>query len=539
MEQSVQNKTAAYKPSVGAVEIKIHNPTVNLPPCADNNQYNSQGYNYPQYQLMPTAGQQGGMMPVAVGGAGQPVYNQYYIPQTVTQKPVYNQYTMQPATLPAYQVPIGSLPSAALPQSQILTAPAVPQYQMPIGSLPSAALSQSQILTTPAASMYQIPVGSQYALSTAIPQQQVGAANSAPQSEGPAYNQYFISTPPQTSTAPQPAVQQPPLYPMMYPMIIPQYIPMPMPMSNCCCCNGGCNCNRMQQQQQTALPAQGLGQGSPAAQEQKEEPLATQSLQQPSEMTPQMPQDQMQEPPPGAQNIQPPQDSGPPNAAKRHKPQPPMTKTHLSDEYIKSLENYLNNPNADVRQTAIKEILKQLKKDKTLRDDPALTNLINKALRDRSMVNRTLALSILYGDYADGDDLTIKILKDMQKSNKAFNQDAQTANSLLLKRMGESSVMEEPIEQGFDQQAIPAQPLAPGFNPQMPPAQGLQNPQMQGPPLEQNFNPEAFYEKMPPPQQPGPQDWSIKSYRPEQSMQNPQLQSPQSQTGQNLNLMSR
>ncbi len=462
MEQSLQNTQAAYKPSVEAVKIEIHKPTVSPVSGADSWQSSPQSYNYPQYQLMPTVGQQGGMMPVAAG-AGQPVYSQ-----------------------------------------------SVPQYQM--------------------------PVSSQYAMpSAAFLPPLVGSTGSVPQCQGPVYNQYFISTPPQAVT--QRVVQQPapPPYPMMYPAVIPQYIPIPMFNCGCGCC---CNCNRQQQQQQqqSVLPAQDITQGLPAKLEQ--EPLANQSLQSPQNDIPaQVPPSQSQDPL-GAQNMQPPPQPPPPQnmqqppAGRKQKPQGPA-KTHLSDEYIKSLENYLNNPNSDVRQIAIKEILKRLKEDKTLRDDPALTNLINKALRDRSMVNRTLALSILYGDYADGDDLTIDILKDMQKSNKAFNQDAHTANSLLLKRMGEASKIEEPSDQVFDPQPMPGQFMNQGFNPQIPPLQSLQNPQMQGPPPEQNFNPEAM------PQQQGPQDWAIKAYRPDQSIQNTQLQSPQPQTGQNLNVMSK
>ncbi len=475
MEQSLQNNPAAYKPSVEAVKIEIHKPTVSSAPGADNGQNASQGYSYPQYQLMPGAGPQSGMIPVPVAGAGQPVYNQYYMPQNVSQRPVYNQYTMPPA----------------LPQAQLLSAPAVPSF-------------------------------------------------SGPQSLAPVYNQYFLSNPLQA--AQQPA---PPPYPMMYPMIIPQYIPMPMQMSNCCC-HGGCNCNH--QQPQSALPAQGLGHMpdksfSPVSEEQ--DPLATQPLQPQNGM---MPQDQpvnqnmqppMQPPPPGAQPMQP----QPPN--NRQKPQETQTRTRLSNEYIKSLENYLNNPNSDVRQTAIKDILKILRNDKekykdkdndegSLRRDPALTNLINKALQDRSMINRTLALSILYGDYIDGDELTIKLLKDMQKSNKTFNQDAHTANELLLRRMGEAGKIEEPMGNGF---AMPGQPIDQGFNPQMPTAQPLQNLQVQGaPPLEQNFNSQTPY-PYGVPQMQGPQIQQMQG-SPLQGpqMQNPNLQSPQ---GQNLNIMSR
>ena len=49
---------------------------------------------------------------------------------------------------------------------------------------------------------------------------------------------------------------------------------------------------------------------------------------------------------------------------------------NLTDEYIMSLENYLNNPNTEIRRMATKEILTRLDEDKTRYDDAALNALV-------------------------------------------------------------------------------------------------------------------------------------------------------------------
>jgi len=108
----------------------------------------------------------------------------------------------------------------------------------------------------------------------------------------------------------------------------------------------------------------------------------------------------------------------------------------LTDAYIKTLENYLNNQNADVRLMGAKELLNRFKEDESRKGDIALTNLLNKCLRDPSQSVRLLGLATLEAGYAYGDDLTVKILKDMQSKDTAYNQDALTASQVLLKMAG-------------------------------------------------------------------------------------------------------
>jgi hypothetical protein len=105
----------------------------------------------------------------------------------------------------------------------------------------------------------------------------------------------------------------------------------------------------------------------------------------------------------------------------------------LTNEYIMSLENYLNNPNKEIRLMASKEILKRLDEDKDRYDDAALNALLNKMLQDPEKLIRIAALSALSGQLASGNDYTVKLLTDIQNNPSADKEDAiQAANILLL-----------------------------------------------------------------------------------------------------------
>lgn len=121
--------------------------------------------------------------------------------------------------------------------------------------------------------------------------------------------------------------------------------------------------------------------------------------------------------------------------AKEKKPVIPLT-----DEYIKTLENYIKNENPDIRFMGIKELLKRFKEDDTRKTDQALTNLLNYALQDDNQKIRLYGLMILDAGYARGDDYTYQLLTQMQKSDKVFNQDAMTASQILLKRAGDNNL---------------------------------------------------------------------------------------------------
>lgn len=114
--------------------------------------------------------------------------------------------------------------------------------------------------------------------------------------------------------------------------------------------------------------------------------------------------------------------------------------TELTDEYIQTLENYLNNDNPEVRLMGAKQLLARFKEDKTRKNDAVLTNLLNKVLQDPKTTVRTIGMSILGADYADGNDETISILQTMQNSDKMFGQEALSASEMLLKLAGNQKI---------------------------------------------------------------------------------------------------
>lgn len=116
----------------------------------------------------------------------------------------------------------------------------------------------------------------------------------------------------------------------------------------------------------------------------------------------------------------------------------------LTDEYIKTLENYLNNQNPKVREMGMKELLERFKEHKSRKNDIALTNLLNKALQDGSKSVRFLALAALDAGYAQGDELTTKILEKMQSSKEVFGEDAMMASEILLQKAGNKVEIEVP-----------------------------------------------------------------------------------------------
>jgi len=113
------------------------------------------------------------------------------------------------------------------------------------------------------------------------------------------------------------------------------------------------------------------------------------------------------------------------------------TKVLLTDDYIKSLENYFNSEDSKIRLTASKELLERFKEDETRRTDIALTALLNKALQDTSPTVRFVALTALDVGYAAGDAQTAEILKQIQQLPDSYGEDALLASQVLLKMSGQ------------------------------------------------------------------------------------------------------
>lgn len=113
------------------------------------------------------------------------------------------------------------------------------------------------------------------------------------------------------------------------------------------------------------------------------------------------------------------------------------TKVPLTDDYIKSLENYLNDSNKKVRLIAAKEILERFKEDENRKDNPSLMALLNKCLRDTSAPVRFLALTALQLGHALGNDETVQILKEIQSAHTdKLGEDQLLASEILLKMAG-------------------------------------------------------------------------------------------------------
>ncbi|MCM1339161.1 MAG: hypothetical protein NC191_05780 [Muribaculaceae bacterium] len=123
----------------------------------------------------------------------------------------------------------------------------------------------------------------------------------------------------------------------------------------------------------------------------------------------------------------------------------------LTDDYIKNLENYLNSQNKAIRLSAAKEVYARLEEDDSRRDDKALNALINKMLQDPADEVRFLALTALDSRLATGDDYTVKVLKQMQQSDKCFGHDATDAASILLKMSGEVAEKEFEVNDKKDE----------------------------------------------------------------------------------------
>ncbi len=119
----------------------------------------------------------------------------------------------------------------------------------------------------------------------------------------------------------------------------------------------------------------------------------------------------------------------------------------LTDDYVKSLENYLNSNNPKIRLIGAKDLLERFKEDENRKDNPSLMPLLNKALRDVSPSVRFLALTALQLDYAVGNDETVAILKEIQTQNQdKIGEDSILASEILLK-MSAGQKVEVPMTQ--------------------------------------------------------------------------------------------
>lgn len=111
-------------------------------------------------------------------------------------------------------------------------------------------------------------------------------------------------------------------------------------------------------------------------------------------------------------------------------------KVALTDDYIKTLENYLNSQDKKIRLMGAKELFERFKEDETRKDDAALTALLNKVIQDPAETVKFIGLTALDTGYATGNDETAQILAQMQSSDSSYGEDAALASRILLKMSG-------------------------------------------------------------------------------------------------------
>ena len=103
----------------------------------------------------------------------------------------------------------------------------------------------------------------------------------------------------------------------------------------------------------------------------------------------------------------------------------------LTDDYIRSLENYLNNSNREIRLQAAQDIVKRFEEDSSRFDDPALNALLNKMLQDPQGSIRGIALSLITTGSAQGNNYTAQLLNTMQHNQNNKEDALQAAEALL------------------------------------------------------------------------------------------------------------
>lgn len=123
---------------------------------------------------------------------------------------------------------------------------------------------------------------------------------------------------------------------------------------------------------------------------------------------------------------------------KKTEEKPKKDVVQLTDEYIKTLENYLRNPNPDIKLMGAKELMKRFREDESRKNDVALTNLLNLTLQSKYSNVKMVGMAILSNGWASGDDLTRQLLAKIQQSSGAYGLDALDAAEASLKSAGKT-----------------------------------------------------------------------------------------------------
>lgn len=108
----------------------------------------------------------------------------------------------------------------------------------------------------------------------------------------------------------------------------------------------------------------------------------------------------------------------------------------LTDDYIRNLENYLNNRDPRIRLSGAKEVVLRLQEDPSRKNDPALNALTNKMLQDPYESVKFFALAALTDGSATGNEQTVKLLKNIEQKKTGYGEDSLIASQILLRMSG-------------------------------------------------------------------------------------------------------
>ena len=110
----------------------------------------------------------------------------------------------------------------------------------------------------------------------------------------------------------------------------------------------------------------------------------------------------------------------------------------LTDDYIRTLENYIRNDNPEIKLMGAKELMKRFREDESRKNDPALTALLNLLLQSKYSSVKMIGTGILENGWAQGDALTQQLLSQIQQSDSGYGLDALDAAKAALKTAGQT-----------------------------------------------------------------------------------------------------
>lgn len=114
----------------------------------------------------------------------------------------------------------------------------------------------------------------------------------------------------------------------------------------------------------------------------------------------------------------------------------------LTDEYIKTLEEYLNSQDKQVRLLGAKEVFARFDEDHSRKNDVALNALLDKMLQDPSPSVNMIGMTTLEAKVANGTDKTAELVKKVQQKQTPHGFDSLQASSALLKMSGTTTEKE-------------------------------------------------------------------------------------------------